>query len=297
MGETKCKEKCPKGYYGSCNASGIKCEPCPHGTYTDVENMMDKCLPCRGCSSNNLITYKECEANSNRQCKCAPGFYCINSNVDHCDHCIPVARCPKGQGVIRQHTHLENTVCSPCTEGTYNDLDDYTSSCKNHTSCDSLGRVLKDRGTQIKDATCGDFKAHGYCHWMLPAGLWAGLVVTAILIFLAVLIIRRRSKRRSSKSVLISEYWSCASPTLPPDILKYPADCGVEKHEDGHKLTHICTVENYPDMDSATKCDLGTMPVMKVSENYVTANEYPDRNTCHSMSIYQSQPQESEWHE
>ncbi|KAI7806762.1 tumor necrosis factor receptor superfamily member 5 [Triplophysa rosa] len=296
MGERKCKEtKCPKGnFVHQCNATFVKCEPCPSNTFTAVDNHMDSCLPCRVCPSiSNLMPDVECGADRNRQCKCKPGYYCKNLTEDHCEHCSPVSRCPPGQGVTKNHTDLEDTKCKPCPDGTYNNVTDYISSCKNHTSCAYLGRHLKDPGNPTTDAKCGDFQACRSCNWMLPAGLWAGLAVTALIIFLVLFIIYRRTKRRSQNSVMISEYFSSTSPTFPPDILKCPASCGLEKYQEDQKLTHIA--ENHSNMDCSTKCDFGTTQVMRVSEKYTTANDCTDRIIFHS--IYQSEPQETEWHD
>lgn len=274
----------------SCNATFVKCEDCPLNTYTATENRMSSCFPCTECSSiNNLMTDVKCEANRNTKCKCKPGYYCKHSIKDHCDHCDRVTQCPPGKGVIKNYTHLEDTKCNPCPDGTYSNVTDYISSCKNHTSCESLGRELNILGTPTTDAVCGEFKACRSCNWMLPAGLWAGFVATALIIFLALFIIYWRTKRRSQNS----EYFSSTSPTLPPDILKCPASCGVVKHEEDQKLTHI--VENYSNMDYSMKCDSGMMQVMTMSEKYTNENDCTDRVICHS--IYQSEPQESEWHE
>ncbi|KAA0703421.1 Tumor necrosis factor receptor superfamily member 16 [Triplophysa tibetana] len=296
MTETTCKDsKCTKGtFVRQCEANVVKCEPCANGTFTAADNHMESCLACRVCSSiNNLMPDVECRADTNRQCKCKPGFYCPNLTEGQCEHCFPVKNCPPGQGVTKNHTQLEDTKCEPCPDGTYSNVTDYISSCKNHTSCAYLGRDLKDRGTPKTDATCGDFKACRSCNWMLPAGMWAGLAVTALIIFLVLFIIYWRTKRRSQNSVTISEYFSSTSPTFPPDILKCPASCGLEKYQEDQKLMH--TAENNSFMDCSTNCDLGTTQVMSVSEKYSTANYSTDRIIF--PSINQSEPQESEWHD
>ncbi|XP_051577259.1 tumor necrosis factor receptor superfamily member 14 [Myxocyprinus asiaticus] len=290
----KCN-KCPKGkyVYTTCNATmDTVCKTCPHRTYIEQENFMTKCLSCRECSSNeNLMTDKECEADRNRQCKCKPGFYCKHTSEKPCDFCDHVSSCPPGKGVTRQHTDRRDTECSPCLEGTYSNVEDSFSSCKNHTSCEALGRHLKSPGTDTTDAVCGDFKAYKSCPWMLPAGLWAGLVVTFLIIFLALFFIYWTKKRPSHRSVIISEYLH--SPVLPPDILKYP---GVEKHAECHQHTH--KVENDTNIVCNIQCDCGAMPMRTVSEKYresTAANGYTDSIMCHST--YQSEPQESEWND
>ncbi|XP_051574569.1 tumor necrosis factor receptor superfamily member 3-like isoform X2 [Myxocyprinus asiaticus] len=315
MEKRKCK-KCPKGkyVYTICNAtSDTVCETCQHHSYIEQENLMIKCLPCRECSNHNLMTDKECDADRNRQCKCKPGFYCKHPTDLSCDFCEPVSWCPPGKGVTRQHTDRRDTECSGCPKGTYSDVDDYFSSCKNHTSCEALGRDLNAPGTDTTDAMCGDFKACKSCPWMLPASLWAGLVVTSLIIFLALFIIYWRTKRQSHTSdhcnrvqwkggggnltkhkMIISKY--SRSPVLTPDILKYPVDCSMEKSAECQQHTH--TVHNYTKLDCKTQWDCEALLLRTVSEKNsqsTAANGCTDSIVC--PSIYQSEPQESEWND
>ncbi|KAI2655137.1 Tumor necrosis factor receptor superfamily member 6B [Labeo rohita] len=257
MGEKNCSKKCPKGkYMVSCNTtSQTVCEVCPRRTFIDEENNLSRCRACRECSSSsNMEKAKECEADKNTECRCKTGYFCTHESDSHCDHCIPVGTCPPGKGVTTYHTFKTNTICGHCPEGTYSDVDDYISSCKNFTSCDDLGRVLKTPGTSQSDVVCGDFK---------PCVAQISL--------------------------------NHISPVLPPDILKYPADCDVEKHAECQQLTHL--VGNYPDMDSSIQCD-EFLPTITMSEKYshsAAANGYTDSIMCHST--YQSEPQESEWND
>ncbi|XP_073703349.1 tumor necrosis factor receptor superfamily member 3 [Garra rufa] len=295
MGEMKCS-KCPKGkYMFSCNATlQSVCEVCPRHTFIDQENNMSRCRSCRECSStSNMEMVKECEADKNTECRCKPGFYCKHISDSQCDYCSPVSTCLPGSGVISLHTYQTDTVCRPCLEGTYSDVDDYVSSCKNYTSCDDLGRELKVPGTSQSDAVCGKLNpCTTTCSWLLPASLWTGIVITALIVFLILFIIYWRNKRQSKRLEISLNH---ISPVLPPDILKYPVDCDVEKHAECQQLTHL--VGNYQDMDSSIQCD-GFTPTMTMSEKYshsAAANGYTDSIMCHST--YQSEPQESEWND
>lgn len=276
----------------SCNAtSNTVCKTCPRRTFIDQENNLSQCRACRECSStSNMEMVKECEEDKNTECRCKPGYYCTHMSESHCDNCSPVSKCPPGKGVAFHHTFLKNTVCRPCLEGTYSDVDDYVSGCKNYTSCDDLGRHVKELGTSQSDVVCGPFKAS--CSWLLPASLWAGIVITAVIIFLILFIIYWRNKCQSKTLEISLRH---VSPVLPPDILKYPADCDVEKHAECQQLAHL--VEKYPDMDSSIQSD-GFLPTLTVSEKYMSsmaANGYTDSITSHSN--YQSEPQESEWND
>ncbi|XP_050987226.1 tumor necrosis factor receptor superfamily member 5 [Labeo rohita] len=296
MGEKNCSKKCPKGkYMVSCNTtSQTVCEVCPRRTFIDEENNLSRCRACRECSSSsNMEKAKECEADKNTECRCKTGYFCTHESDSHCDHCIPVGTCPPGKGVTTYHTFKTNTICGHCPEGTYSDVDDYISSCKNFTSCDDLGRVLKTPGTSQSDVVCGDFKpCVAPCSWLLPASLWSGVVITSLLVFLILFLIYWRNRHHSKKLEISLNH---ISPVLPPDILKYPADCDVEKHAECQQLTHL--VGNYPDMDSSIQCD-EFLPTITMSEKYshsAAANGYTDSIMCHST--YQSEPQESEWND
>ncbi|XP_026139713.1 tumor necrosis factor receptor superfamily member 3-like [Carassius auratus] len=293
MGDVKCS-KCPKGKYvfASCNAtSETVCKTCPRRTFIDQENSLTQCIACRECSStSNMEMVKECEEDKNTECRCKLGYYCTHISDSHCDNCSPVSTCPPGQGVAFHHTFEKNTECVPCPEGTYSDVDDYISSCKNYTSCDDLGRHVKVPGTSQSDVVCGQFKAP--CSWLLPASLWAGIVITAIIIVMILFIIYWRNKRQSKRLEISLRH---VSPVLPPDILKHPADCDVEKQAEHQQCTHL--VGKYTDMDSSIQCDGFSQP-LTVSETYrpsAAANGYTDSITCHSN--YQSEPQESEWND
>ncbi|XDV40457.1 hypothetical protein PO909_009541 [Leuciscus waleckii] len=289
MGELKC----PKGKYldTKCNAtSDPVCVTCPRHTFTDQENNMKECRACRECTSNsNLEMVKECEPDKNTECKCKQGYYCTHRSDSHCDHCKIVSTCPPGKGVTSQHTFQSDTVCSPCLKGTYSDVEDYLSSCKNHTRCEDLGRDILSPGTSKSDAVCGPIKTcTTSCSWVLPASLWAGIIVTVLIVFLVLFIMYWRNKHQSKRSEISL---SPNSPVLPPDILKYPADFDMERcvECDKHKA------ENYTDMESSIQCD-GVMSMM-MSEKYcqsTAANGYTDST---HQPLYQSQPQESEWND
>ncbi|XP_043116551.1 tumor necrosis factor receptor superfamily member 5 [Puntigrus tetrazona] len=293
MGDQKCRT-CPKGKYmfASCNAtSDTVCKICPRRTFIDQENKLSQCRACRECSiANNMEMEKECKEDKNTECKCKPGYYCTHISESHCDNCTPVSKCPPGKGVAFHYTFKTNTVCIPCPVGTYSDVDDYISSCKNFTSCDNLGRHLEVPGTTKSDVVCGQFKSS--CSWMLPASLWAGIATTSLIIFLILFKIYSRNKRQSKRLEISLSH---ISPVLPPDILKYPADCDVEKHAECQQLTQL--VGKYPEMDSSIQSD-GFLPTLRVSEKYRpsgAANGYTGSFTSHSN--YQSEPQESEWND
>ncbi|XP_056301130.1 tumor necrosis factor receptor superfamily member 5 [Pseudoliparis swirei] len=191
-----CCDRCAAGQYmlAECDDTHTtKCGPCGPGRYTATKNHLPKCYVCKDCSSiNNQRKVKDCTEQENTVCRCMPGFYCVN---DPCDHCWEVTLCLLGEGVKVQAAHTNDTLCAPCQDGTYSNVTDFHSACQAHTRCEDFGRVLKTPGTPKADAICGNFKSH--CPWILPTGLWSGLLLTALILFG---LICWRAKRKSYKA-------------------------------------------------------------------------------------------------
>ncbi|KAK3572230.1 hypothetical protein QTP86_027189, partial [Hemibagrus guttatus] len=102
-------------------------------------------------------------------------------------------------GVSVPHNSTHDTVCTPCPEGTFNNKTDYFTTCQNHTRCSDVGRNLLSKGTAETDTKCGGLMRSDGCHWMLPAGLWAGLILTLILVFIGFLCLRCKKRRHAGK--------------------------------------------------------------------------------------------------
>ncbi|XP_041649465.1 tumor necrosis factor receptor superfamily member 5 [Cheilinus undulatus] len=234
----RCCDKCPAGSYVRAECDDTKkteCADCARGHFTATPNFLTKCRGCRSCTSHkNQRKVMDCMAQEDTVCECVPGFICSNTQ---CDHCQKVKFCSLGQGVKKQATRTNDTVCGVCEEGTFSNVTDFHSPCQTHTRCEDLGRLVKTPGTRTADAVCGDFKS--YCHWIIPAGLWSGLVLTALILFG---LICWRTKRKSSRT---------ASPTVPVRFIDMtPAEppCPFElplpsKEQNGH-CTESCLEES-----------------------------------------------------
>ncbi|XP_029308142.1 tumor necrosis factor receptor superfamily member 5-like [Cottoperca gobio] len=192
-----CCDRCAAGQYMQTECDGTKttkCAECGRGFYTAAKNHLSRCPKCKDCSfNNNQRKVKDCTAQKDTVCECVAGFYCRN---DQCEHCQQVTHCPLGKGVNVQATRTTDTICAPCEDGTYSNVTDFQSPCRTHTRCGDFGKVLKTPGTETTDAICGTSKFH--CAWILPAGLWSGLVLTALVLFG---IMYWRAKRKSYKAV------------------------------------------------------------------------------------------------
>ncbi|XP_049336615.1 tumor necrosis factor receptor superfamily member 14 isoform X1 [Astyanax mexicanus] len=286
--EGQCCKRCPKGKYVSveCSSSSpTKCETCPQGTFMIHSNFLHKCMPCTQCHGDNQHEIQHCEADSDRKCECKDGFYCESyESNNHCQVCIPLTSCPPGTGVSSKP--IKDTICRPCTSGTFSNVTDYKSPCLNYTNCTALGRHLKTAGTDKTDAVCGDFVQN--CHWKLPAGLWAGFILTIIISLIVVLLYRRdkrKSKQRGSVSVVVQGY---SPPILPPDIIK-PNSSKLQFFNDDSIFSNTdnCCLES----------DGITMTTITASEKYVHEVSYDqfDGLTSSKPSFLHSEPQEDEW--
>ncbi|XP_057690114.1 tumor necrosis factor receptor superfamily member 5 isoform X1 [Corythoichthys intestinalis] len=195
----KCCNRCPPGSFvaADCDHNNKTwCEVCRQGLYTATKNHLRQCRVCRSCSaSNNQITQKECAPNKDTVCKCASGYFCSG---DTCDHCMLGTSCPLGSGVKVEPSGANDTICTPCVNGTYSNVSDSYSACQTHTRCEDLGRVLRTAGTSTSDAICGEFKSG--CPWILPAGLWLGFVLTLLIVLLLMCWMTKRKSHKMSRS-------------------------------------------------------------------------------------------------
>uniref|UniRef100_A0A671WLD9 Tumor necrosis factor receptor superfamily member 5-like n=1 Tax=Sparus aurata TaxID=8175 RepID=A0A671WLD9_SPAAU len=177
------------GTYMKAECDGSKateCAECEDRQYTATINHLKTCQACKLCSPSNYQKYvKECKKDEDAVCECVDGYYCLYPD---CEHCQQARQCPEGEGVKVRAAGMNNTICAPCEGGTYSNVTDSFSVCKQHTRSDC---VSKTPGTSTTDAICGDLIG---CNWILPAGLWSGLVLTAIILFV---FICWREKRKS----------------------------------------------------------------------------------------------------
>uniref|UniRef100_UPI0037E97977 tumor necrosis factor receptor superfamily member 5 n=1 Tax=Semicossyphus pulcher TaxID=241346 RepID=UPI0037E97977 len=299
----RCCDQCAAGSYirAECDTTKkTECGECLRGFFTATKNFLTKCRACKDCSSyKNQRKVRDCTAQEDTVCECVSGFYCNN---DHCDHCMRVKHCPLGEGVRVRATRSNDTVCALCGEGTYSNVTDYQSTCKTHTRCEDIGRVLKTAGTSTADAICGDFKSH--CHWMLPAGLWSGLVLTALLL-LALICWRtkRKSRRAGIHSVPVTLIEMVPAELVSPPELPLPF-----KEQNGH-CTESCIEDDCklqlftPDDNVVSFCTEDSMnsslPItpLKVTVSFAESNQGNGNagyGTGNFLRTY-SEPQEDEW--
>ncbi|XP_069551752.1 tumor necrosis factor receptor superfamily member 5 [Brachyistius frenatus] len=293
----RCCDRCPAGTYIKTECGATKptdCVKCGHGFFTATKNHLLSCHVCKICSSsNNEKKVIDCTDTNNAVCECMSGFYCINNN---CDYCQRVAVCPLGKGVKFQATRTNNTVCAPCEEGTFSNVTDFHSPCKAHTRCDDYGRKLKTAGTTTSDVACGNFKSH--CHWVLPAGLWSGLVLTILVVVLV--LIFRRTKRKWQKAVPSRHPVSLvemvpARAVTPPDLSSHCQEsctmdeCKLSLFKPDDDLVNCSMTDSFDSSHPITPRKVSVSFVEPIhidrSEGYCTSNLFRSY----------SEPQEDEW--
>lgn len=276
-----------------------QCADCGHEYYMDTKNHLKDCHLCKYCnSSNNQIKVKECTAKEDTVCGCVSGFYCNDAD---CSHCRPVRHCPPGEGVKVQASRTTDTVCVPCEDGTYSNISDFHSPCKTHTRCEDIGRVLQIPGTAKTDAICGNFKTH--CHWMLPAGLWAGLVLTALVLFGLIICWRIRRKTCRSVSPRRSVTLVEMGPAVPESPLKLPLPTTqVNGHWSDKCPVETCQLPLFKSDDTPISyCTQDSMesshPItpLKASVSFTESIHVKGHSGHGNFLRTHSEPQEDEW--
>ncbi|KAG7216989.1 hypothetical protein INR49_001643 [Caranx melampygus] len=206
-------------------------------------------------------------------------MYCKSEDQYHKDgKCCD--RCPAAN-------RTTDAACAPCQGSTYSNVTDYHSPCKPHTKCEELGRALEKAGTSETDAVCGDVLTR--CSWMLPAGLWSGLVLTALILFAVV--ICRRAKRRSYNAGRTSV------PVTLTEVVPAPLPIALElplpsTELNGH-CQESCKLPLFTPDENLVNCSMdSSLPItpFKASVSFVESS-----HTNGSFLRTYSEPQEDEW--
>ncbi|XP_067094498.1 tumor necrosis factor receptor superfamily member 5 isoform X2 [Osmerus mordax] len=309
--EDRCCDRCPKGQHVVTDCTPSKpttCKICQLNQYIPDWNFSHQCFSCRNlCSSNNhMKTTTECHPEQDRQCECVSGYYFIDKDKEHC---TPVTKCNPGSGVKVHATTLNDTVCAPCPLGTFSPKKDLFP-CRPHTNCEKQGRELKSEGTYTSDAVCGPVIPR--CSWMLPAGLWAGVVVTSIFIILFCVIywkMKRQSYHKvSSPCRLAVEPVVITEPPYPcPELGKH-----CQETCDGEKRLKPVFVNSGETVNSHLLLPSGNSLVLNAYHQHCNVeNDGPSRtplmdqsgqsvndvNGHSTISLVRmtSEPQEDEW--
>ncbi|XP_046885544.1 tumor necrosis factor receptor superfamily member 5 isoform X3 [Hypomesus transpacificus] len=254
----------------------------------------DRC--CDKCpKESNMKTARECQADQDRQCECVFGYYFVDKDKTHC---ATVTECDPGSEVKVNATIGNDTVCAPCMPGTFSSTKGL-SPCKPHSNCEKLGQELKSAGTDTSDAKCHLIIPS--CSWMLPAGLWVGVVVTSIFIILFC-IIYWRMKRQSYHTAASSPCRLTVEPVVIREPLCPCPELGKHCQEtcDGEKSLKPVFVNSgkSPVLNLCHQhCDIESDGPSRIPLMDRSGQSVNDMNGHSTISLVRmtSEPQEDEW--
>ncbi|CAL8253910.1 unnamed protein product [Arctogadus glacialis] len=123
-----------------------------------------------------LKVKKSCSSTSDAVCEVLDGFFCSDSNGGGCRTAQRHTVCSPGQYIGQRGTADKDTECLHCTDGTFSN--GTSSSCLNHTKCESKELKQVKPGTDSTDSECGaagegtpDLTSTSLLSLELPAGL------------------------------------------------------------------------------------------------------------------------------
>ncbi|XP_047425612.1 tumor necrosis factor receptor superfamily member 14-like isoform X3 [Mugil cephalus] len=156
--DNKCCPMCPPGKRVKTDCAEFRytsCRPCTSGTYMDKATARTECFPCTNCDAGSGLKVKRsCTTISDTVCEPLEGFFCINIIKDQCVAAQKHKDCDPGQYIKEKGTSSSDTVCSDCSDGTFSN--GTSTSCHQHTQCESMNLQLITAGTKSTDAVCGE---------------------------------------------------------------------------------------------------------------------------------------------
>ncbi|KAK7898187.1 hypothetical protein WMY93_019040 [Mugilogobius chulae] len=120
----------------------LTCRQCPPGKY-----LLSRCTSER---QRNMVETSRCSAEKDCDCECKPGYY----YKQRAGMCVRWSECTTGQGVVQKGTPSENTVCAPCSNGTFSDQVSSESVCSPHRICSGPEEKTVVKGNSWHDAVC-----------------------------------------------------------------------------------------------------------------------------------------------
>ncbi|CAJ1055145.1 tumor necrosis factor receptor superfamily member 14-like isoform X8 [Xyrichtys novacula] len=175
-----CCPKCPSGSRIAvhCTESySTRCLPCTKGTFMNQETDLTECFTCRKCDADSGLRIKTpCTERSDAVCEPLEGFFCIESAGEGCSAAKRHTRCKPGQHISQNGSSVSDTVCAPCSYGSFSD--GTFPSCRSHTQCESKSLQQLVQGTESSDAQCGERDPD-----------WTGVIVCGLVFWICYLVI------------------------------------------------------------------------------------------------------------
>ncbi|XP_034733185.1 tumor necrosis factor receptor superfamily member 5 isoform X1 [Etheostoma cragini] len=128
-----------------------QCVECGDNEYQEQYTKETKCQRQPYCDPHKnfqTVVHKSKEKQS--PCVCKEGFHCSSKE---CITCVPHTLCKPGYGVQNIATHMKDTVCQKCPEGTFSNDSSWHGVCMEWTVCES-GYHIRQSGTDVSDNIC-----------------------------------------------------------------------------------------------------------------------------------------------
>ncbi|XP_026543277.1 tumor necrosis factor receptor superfamily member 5 isoform X2 [Notechis scutatus] len=151
----RCCSRCPPGrkVAAACSAeSDTICSPCEEGHFQGGWTKELHCTQHHTCNLKaGLTVYRNGTKEQDFICRCREGTHCSSPE---CETCKPHTSCGAGEGAQREGNHLHDTLCAPCSLGSFSNVSSSTARCQPWSRCQE-GQLQKANGTQATDVTCG----------------------------------------------------------------------------------------------------------------------------------------------
>ncbi|KAI3360525.1 hypothetical protein L3Q82_002408 [Scortum barcoo] len=229
--------------------------------------------------------------------------------------------CPAGTYKQADCDGTKATKCAECGRGFFTATKNYLSTCRLCKNCNSNNHLRKvkectaqentvcecETGFYCSDDDCDHCQAVNYCildcHWMLPAVLWSGLVLTTLVLF-GLICWRKKCKSygEGSSGDPVNFVDVIPAPPVIPLGLTLPST-----EVNGH-CQESCTIECYrlplfnPGVDTVISCSTqdsveSSLPItpLKVSVSFAESNH--TSAGCDTSNFFRtySEPQEDEY--
>nr|XP_020662695.1 tumor necrosis factor receptor superfamily member 5 isoform X2 [Pogona vitticeps] len=155
-----CCSRCPPGQKVKTPCDGESdtvCQPCETEHFQAGWTKEKHCTPHTYCDPNaGFLLHVPGTATRDAECRCRNGTHCSSPE---CQVCRPSKPCGPGEGVQKEASHLEDTVCVECPEGFFSSVVSATAPCQPWSRCVDRNLVQKANGTRHSDVTCEEVRA------------------------------------------------------------------------------------------------------------------------------------------
>uniref|UniRef100_A0A670ZSE3 Tumor necrosis factor receptor superfamily member 5 n=1 Tax=Pseudonaja textilis TaxID=8673 RepID=A0A670ZSE3_PSETE len=142
----RCCNRCPPGekVAAACSAeSNTTCSPCEEGHFQASWTKELHCTQHHTCNLTGLTVYENGTEKQDFICRCREGTHCSSPE---CETCKPHTSCGAGEGAQREgegSNHLHDTLCAPCSLGSFSNVSSSTARCQPWSRYAGRGTILE----------------------------------------------------------------------------------------------------------------------------------------------------------